>query len=579
MKKARKSTLNRIFGLMKPYRARLFFSIILAVVIVGTTLYLPILIGQAVDKIIGPDNVDFGGLFAILASMAVVMIVTAGAQWLMTSINNTVAYKMVRDLRTEAFAHLQELPLSYLDSHASGDIISRVINDVDQFSEGILMGFAQFFTGILTIILTLVFMFRINAFVTLVVICVTPLGMFTAAFIAKKTFIHFKDQSERRGAMTSVVEEMIEGFSSVKAFTMEEEVCRSFEETDEKLRSASMKAVFYSSITNPSTRFVNGLVYAGAGVFGALSVIAGNLTVGGLTCFLSYASQYTRPFNEISGVVTELQNSIACAARIFELIDEKTEMPDEPDVSSLRNVSGNVSLSHVCFSYTPEKPLIRDINLDVKPGQRIALVGPTGCGKTTIINLLMRFYDEDSGSIKIDGTDIRNVKRESVRAAYGMVLQDTWLRRGTIRENIAMSDPEANEETIVNAAKEAHAHSFIMRLPNGYDTVIDEGGANLSAGQKQLLCIARVMMAKPSMLILDEATSSIDTRTELLVQQAFLKIMNGHTSFVVAHRLSTIRSADRILVMRDGQIIEQGTHDELMAKEGFYHRLYMSQYD
>jgi len=574
----KRGTMKRIFSLMKPYSRRLIISLCLAVVIVVTTLFLPVLTGKAVDLLLGKGKVDFGALARILSRMLILIGITALTQWIMTAVTNSVAYRMVQDLRIQALDHIQKLPLSYLDRHSHGDIVSRVITDADQVSEGLLMGFSQFFTGILTIVLTIVFMFRISPFITLIVLFVTPLSIFAAWFIAKKSFVHFKNQSGKRGVMTSVVEEMINGISTVKAFNHEEAAAEKFERADEELREASLKAVFFSSLTNPCTRFVNSLVYAGVALFGALSAVSGSISVGQLTAFLSYANQYTKPFNEISGVVTELQNSVACAARLFELIDEKEEIPEKTDAEELGSGSGSVDINRVAFSYTPDKPLIEGLNLHVKPGQRIALVGPTGCGKTTFINLLMRFYDTDSGTICVDGHDIRNVKRRSLRSSYGMVLQDTWLKSGTVRENISMGKPEATEEEIIQAAKEAHADSFIRRLPDGYDSVIREDGGNLSAGQKQLLCIARVMLTLPPMLILDEATSSIDTRTELKIQDAFTGMMKGRTSFVVAHRLSTIRDADMILVMRDGHIIEQGKHEELLKKGGFYAQLYMAQF-
>lgn len=576
---ARRGTVRRILGLMKPYAPVLILSLVLAVAVVTTTLTIPVLTGQAVDAILGKGKVNFPVLGEILTKMCLVLGSTAAFQWCMTALTNRVAYGIVRDLRVAAFAKLQKLPLRYVDSHSHGDVVSRVITDVDQFSEGLLMGFAQLFTGVLTILMTLAFMFRLSAFITLVVICITPLSIFAAGFIARKSYVHFRDQSVKRGAMTAVVEEMVGGQSCVEAFNMQEKVCGKFNAADEDLRRASFKAVFYSSVTNPSTRFVNALVYAGVGISGALSALGGGITVGQLTAFLSYASQYAKPFNEISGVVTEMQNSVACAQRLFDLIDEKEEPADADGAAVLKDVRGNVALRNVRFSYRPDKPLIEGLDLEAEPGRRIAIVGPTGCGKTTLINLLMRFYDVDSGTIRVDGHDIRSVTRSSLRGSYGMVLQDTWLKHGTVRENIAMGKPDASGEEVEAAAKEAFAHGFIQRLPRGYDTVIGEDGDGLSAGQKQLLCIARVMLAVPPMLILDEATSSIDTRTEACIQKAFDKLMRGRTSFVVAHRLSTIRNADLILVMRDGRIIERGRHEELLAKGGFYAMLYNSQFE
>ena len=498
--------------------------------------------------------------------------------WLMNHINNIITYRVVKDIRTKAFGHLEVLPLSYIDSHPSGDIISRIIADIDQFSEGLLMGFTQFFTGLMTILGTLLFMVSINPLITLVVVVLTPISLFVASFIAKKTYVMFKHQSETRGELTTLTDEMLGNMKVVQAFGYQKEAEERFQTINNKLAGYSLRATFFSSITNPATRFVNSLVYAAVGITGAYAAIRGFMTVGQLTSFLSYANQYTKPFNEISGVVTELQNALASAARVFELIDEKTILEDKKDATVLENVKGQVEIEHVNFSYTPDRPLIEDLNLSVKPGERVAIVGPTGCGKTTVINLLMRFYDVNSGSIKVEGKDIRDVTRKSLRTSYGMVLQETWLKSGTIRDNIAYGRPEATEEEIINAAKEAHAHSFIMRMPQGYDTVISEDGGNLSQGQKQLLCIARVMLCLPPMLILDEATSSIDTRTEIRVQKAFAKMMEGRTSFIVAHRLSTIREADMILVMRDGHIVEKGKHEELLAKNGFYAEIYNSQF-
>ena len=550
-----KSTLKRILDYIGSYKWMVVLSLVLAAVTVATTLYAPILVGEGVDLILGPGNVDFAGLFAILRKIAVVIAITAFAQWLMNHINNQITYRVVKDIRTRAFNHLEVLPLSYIDSHQYGDIISRIIADIDQFSEGLLMGFTQLFTGVLTILGTLGFMLVVNPFITLVVVCVTPLSLFVASFIAKKTYSMFKLQSQTRGELTSLVDEMVGNEKVVQAFGYQDEAQKRFEEINGRLQGYSLRAIFFSSITNPATRFVNSMVYASVGVAGAFAAIRGLLTVGQLSAFLSYANQYTKPFNEISGVVTELQNALACAARVFELIDEPPFTPEDADAVTLRNVDGSVKLEHVNFSYTPDTSLIEDLNLDVKPGQRIAIVGPTGCGKTTMINLLMRFYDVVSGSIK-----------------------ETWLKAGTIRENIAYGKPDATEEEIIQAAKEAHAHSFIKRMPQGYDTVISEDGGNLSQGQKQLLCIARVMLCLPPMLILDEATSSIDTRTEIRIQKAFATMMKGRTSFIVAHRLSTIREADVILVMKDGHIIEQGTHESLLAQNGFYANLYNSQF-
>ncbi len=573
-----KSTLKRILNYIGIYKWLVLLSLVLAGVTVATTLYAPILIGNGVDLIVGQDQVDFAGLFVILRKVAIVICITAGAQWLMNHINNKITFQVVKDIRTKAFNHLEELPLSYLDSHQDGDIISRIIADIDQFSDGLLMGFTQLFTGVLTILGTLGFMLIVNPIITLVVVLVTPLSLFVASFIAKKTFSMFKLQSQTRGEMTSLVNEMIGNEKVVQAFGYEDEAQKRFEEINSRLHKCSLRAIFFSSITNPSTRFVNSMVYASVGVVGAFAAIRGMLSVGQLSIFLSYANQYTKPFNEISGVVTELQNALACAARVLELIDEPAFKAEDADAVTLDHVDGSVTLDHVKFSYVPEVPLIEDLNLDVKPGQRIALVGPTGCGKTTIINLLMRFYDVNDGSIKVSGTDIRHATRKSLRASYGMVLQETWLKSGTIRENICYGKPDATEEEMIQAAKSAHAHSFIKRMPQGYDTVISEDGGNLSQGQKQLLCIARVMLCLPPMLILDEATSSIDTMTEIRIQKAFATMMQGRTSFIVAHRLSTIREADVILVMKDGHIIEQGNHESLLAKNGFYATLYNSQF-
>ena len=573
-----KSTLKRILNYIGSYKWLVVLSLVLAAVTVATTLYAPILVGEGVDLILGPGNVDFTGLLAILRKIAVVIVVTALAQWLMNHINNQITYRVVKDIRTRAFNHLEILPLSYIDSHQYGDIISRIIADIDQFSEGLLMGFTQLFTGVITILGTIGFMLSVNVGITIVVLVVTPVSLFVASFIAKRTFSMFKAQSETRGEQTALIDEMIGNQKIVQAFGQEKDAIEKFDEINGRLQTCSLKAIFFSSITNPSTRFVNSLVYTGVGIFGALAAINGRLTVGQLSSFLSYANQYTKPFNEISGVVTELQNAIACAGRVFELIEEKSQVPEVENAVSLQHVDGKVELKDVAFSYVPEQKLIENFNLQVKPGERVAIVGPTGCGKTTVINLLMRFYDVNSGSISVEDVDIREMTRHSLRAGYGMVLQETWLRAGTIRDNITVGKPDATQEEIKAAAKACHAHSFIMRLPEGYDTVISEDGGSLSQGQKQLLCITRVMLCRPPMLILDEATSSIDTRTELKIQNAFAKLMEGRTSFIVAHRLSTIRSADVILVMKDGHIIEQGNHETLLAQNGFYATLYNSQY-
>lgn len=573
-----KSTIKRILNYIGRYKWGVFLSLCLAAVTVVTTLYAPILIGDGVDLILGPGEVDFAGLKEVLGKMAVVIALTAVSQWLMNHINNKITYHVVEDIRTRAFAHLEKLPLKYIDSHPSGDVISRIIADIDQFSEGLLMGFTQLFTGILTILGTLGFMFYVNAWIALVVVCVTPVSLLVASYIAKKTYAMFQRQSETRGELTGLIDEMLGGQKVVQAFGYQQDAQKQFETINERLRGYSLQATFFSSITNPATRFVNGLVYASVGVAGAYAAVNGLLSVGKLSSFLSYANQYTKPFNEISGVVTELQNALASAARVFALMDEEPLTPEDRDAVELKEAAGNVDLDKVYFSYDPKVPLIEDLNLKVKPGQRIAIVGPTGCGKSTVINLLMRFYDVDAGAVQVDGHDIRHMTRKSLRANYGMVLQETWLKSGTIRENIAYGKPDASEEEIIQAAKEAHAHSFIKRMPQGYDTVISEDGGNLSQGQKQLLCIARVMLSLPPMLILDEATSSIDTRTEIRIQKAFAKMMEGRTSFIVAHRLSTIKEADVILVMQDGHIVEQGDHEALLAKGGFYARLYNSQF-
>ena len=550
----------------------------MATITVASSLYVPILVGNAIDYIIGPSNVNFRLIAQILAEIGVVIGITALSQWIMNICNNKITYHVTRDIRDEAIEKIEHLPLKYIDGHSYGDIVSRVIADVDQFADGLLMGFTQFFSGVMTILGTLGFMLSINVKITLVVVLITPVSFFVASFIAKRTYKMFKLQSETRGEQTALIDEMIGGQKVVSAYCHEEEAVRQFDEINDRLQKYSLNAIFFSSITNPSTRFVNSLVYAGVAVTGAISAIYGRLTVGQLSCFLSYANQYTKPFNEISGVVTELQNAIACASRVFELIEEEPEAAESSNAVNLENVDGRVDLNDVEFSYVPDKKLIEDFNLHVKKGQKIAIVGPTGCGKTTIINLLMRFYDVNSGSIDVSGVDIRELTRRSLRAGYGMVLQDTWLKSGTIRDNIIMGKPDATDEEIIEAAKAAHSHGFIKRLPNGYDTVIGEDGGSLSQGQKQLLCITRVMLCHPPMLILDEATSSIDTRTEIKIQNAFNKLMEGRTSFIVAHRLSTIQSADVILVMKDGHIIEQGNHEELLAKNGFYKKLYESQF-
>ncbi len=573
-----KSTLKRILDYIGHYRWCVLLSLILAAVTVAATLYAPILVGQGVDLILGPGNVDFAGLYQIMKKIVVVIAITALAQWLMNHINNKITYQVVKDIRTKAFNHLEILPLKYVDTHQYGDVISRIIADIDQFSEGLLMGFTQLFTGVLTIFGTLGFMLIVNPLITAVVVLITPLSLFVASYIAKKTYVMFQQQSQTRGELTSLVDEMVGSQKVVQAFGYEQQAQERFAEINERLRKWSLKAIFFSSITNPATRFVNSMVYASVGVTGAYAAIRGFLSVGQLTIFLSYANQYTKPFNEISGVVTELQNALACAARVFALMDEEPIPAEDLDAVTLKDVDGSVELADVSFSYNPDVTLIENLNLDVRPGQRVAIVGPTGCGKTTVINLLMRFYDVNGGSIRVSGHDIRNVTRESLRANYGMVLQETWLKSGTIRENIAYGRPDATEEEIIRAAKEAHALSFFKRMPKGYDTIISEDGGNLSQGQKQLLCIARVMLCLPPMLILDEATSSIDTRTEIRIQKAFASMMQGRTSFIVAHRLSTIKEADVILVMKDGHIIEQGSHETLLAQDGFYANLYNSQF-
>lgn len=571
-------TLRKVLHYIKRYWVLLILSILLAAVSVISALYIPILTGHAVDLIIAKGQVDFAGIFVILKQIGIVIALTALAQWAMNICNNKMTYNIIRDVRKEAFRKLEILPLRYVDDHSYGEVVSRVIADVDQFADGLLMGFTQLFSGIITIVGTLLFMLSVNVGITLVVVVITPLSLFVASFIARKTYTMFLLQSQTRGEQTAFIDEMIGNQKVVQAYGQEEETQETFDEINGRLEKCSLRAIFFSSITNPSTRFVNNLVYAGVGIAGALFAVAGRLSVGQLSCFLSYANQYTKPFNEISGVVTELQNALACAARVFKLIEEKPQVAEPVDARVLTDPEGNVSLDHVYFSYVPDKKLIQNFNLKVKPGQRVAIVGPTGCGKTTIINLLMRFYDVDSGEIKVEGTDIRNMTRKSLRTNYGMVLQDTWLKTGTIRENIVMGKPDATQEEVIAAARAAHAHSFIKRLPQGYDTVITEDGGNLSQGQKQLLCITRVMLCLPPMLILDEATSSIDTRTEMKIQEAFARLMEGRTSFIVAHRLSTIQSADVILVMKDGNIIEQGNHESLLAKGGFYANLYNSQF-
>ena len=574
----RKATLNRVLHKIRPYSAFVVCSLLVAAVSVAAQLYIPILCGDAIDKMLGKGNVDLAGVLRIAVSILVVAAVAALAQWLLSVCNNRITFSVSRDLRNEALRKIQTLPLSYLDSHPSGDIVSRMVADVDTFADGLLMGFTQLFSGILTIFGTLLFMLRENVPITLVVVCITPLSLVVAGFLAKRSYGYFQSQSTVRGKQTALVNEMIEGQKVVQAFGHEAESLAAFDEVNGQLQDVSLKAIFFSSLTNPATRFVNNIVYAGVGLVGALYAVRGGITIGQLSVFLSYANQYTKPFNEISGVVTELQNALACAARVFELLDAEDQVPEAENAAALQP-DGHVQLQDVSFRYLPDRPLIEGLSLDVQPGQRIAIVGPTGCGKTTLINLLMRFYDVNSGSIKVSGTDIRDVTRASLRGSYGMVLQDTWLRAGTVRENIAYGKPDATMEEVIAAAKAAHAHSFIRRLPKGYDTVIAEDGGNISQGQKQLLCIARVMLCLPPMLILDEATSSIDTRTEVRIQKAFARMMQGRTSFIAAHRLSTIREADVILVMKDGHIVEQGSHDQLLAQGGFYAKLYNSQFE
>lgn len=574
----RMATLNRVLHKIRPYSAFVVCSLLVAAVSVAAQLYIPILCGDAIDKMLGKGNVDLAGVLRIAVSILVVAVVAALAQWLLSVCNNRITFSVSRDLRNAALRKIQTLPLSYLDSHPSGDIVSRMVADVDTFADGLLMGFTQLFSGILTIFGTLLFMLRENVPITLVVVCITPLSLVVAGFLAKRSYGYFQSQSTVRGKQTALVNEMIEGQKVVQAFGHEAESLAAFDEVNGQLQDVSLKAIFFSSLTNPATRFVNNIVYAGVGLVGALYAVRGGITIGQLSVFLSYANQYTKPFNEISGVVTELQNALACAARVFELLDAEDQVPEAENAAVLQP-DGHVQLQDVSFRYLPDRPLIEGLSLDVQPGQRIAIVGPTGCGKTTLINLLMRFYDVNSGSIKVSGTDIRDVTRASLRGSYGMVLQDTWLRAGTVRENIAYGKPDATMDEVITAAKAAHAHSFIRRLPEGYDTVIAEDGGNISQGQKQLLCIARVMLCLPPMLILDEATSSIDTRTEVRIQKAFARMMQGRTSFIVAHRLSTIREADVILVMKDGHIVEQGNHDQLLAQGGFYAKLYNSQFE
>lgn len=592
-----KSTIRKVWRYLKQYQFFLILSIVLATVVVALQLYIPILTGDAIDCIVGKNGVNFEEIFVILKKMGIVILIAAICQWIMNVCNNKITYNTIRDVRKQAFEKIEILPLKYVDDHSYGEIVSRVIADVDQFADGLLMGFTQLFTGVITILGTLLFMLSVNVTITIVVVVVTPVSLLVASFIAKRTYRMFHLQSETRGEQTALIDEMVGNQKVVQAFGHEDEALEQFDEINERLADCSLKAIFYSSITNPATRFVNNLVYTGVGLVGALYAVMGGITVGQLSCFLSYANQYTKPFNEISGVVTELQNALACAARIFELIEEKPQVPEDADALVLKQPSGDVELSHVDFSYVPDKPLIQNFNLSVKPGQRVAIVGPTGCGKTTLINLLMRFYDVNSGEICVgadvyapveenagafgtskDMLDIRHLTRESLRTSYGMVLQETWLREGTIRDNITMGKPDATDEEVIAAAKASHAHSFIKRLPKGYDTIINEDGGSLSQGQKQLLCITRVMLSLPPMLILDEATSSIDTRTEIRIQKAFAKMMNGRTSFIVAHRLSTIQEADIILVMKDGNIIEQGNHDSLLKQGGFYAELYNSQF-
>lgn len=573
-----RQTLRRILRYIRPYWPLVILSLLLSALTVGLTLYVPILTGRGVDYIIGKDQVNFTGLLAVITGILISVAVTAVAQWIMNHINNKITYRVVRDLRVQAFDHLEELPLSYVDRHSSGDLISRIVTDIDQFSDGLLLGFTQLFTGVATIVGTIAFMLSINPWTTLIVVALSPLSFVVANFVSRKSFTMFKKQSETRGELTGFTSEMLGGLKVVQAFGHQEEACREFDEINRQLAQYSLKATFFSSITNPTTRFMYSAIYAGVAIVGCFSTIAGALTVGQLSSFLSYTNQYTKPFNDITSVLTEFQNSIASAARVFELLDEPAAPAEPADAVVLSEPEGRILLNQVDFSYTPEVPLIQNLNLSVEPGQRIAIVGPTGCGKTTLINLLMRFYDVQAGSIQVDGHDIRQITRQSLRTSYGMVLQETWLKSASIRDNIAYGRPDATEEEVIEAAKKAHAHSFIKRMPEGYDTIITEGGGNLSQGQKQLLCIARIMLCLPPMLILDEATSSIDTRTELHIQNAFAELMRGRTSFIVAHRLSTIREADCILVMNKGRVVEMGSHDELIKADGFYKKLYMSQF-
>ena len=573
-----RQTLRRILRYIRPYWPLVILSLLLSALTVGLTLYVPILTGRGVDYIIGKDQVDFTGLLAVITGILISVAVTAVAQWIMNHINNKITYRVVRDLRVQAFDHLEELPLSYVDRHSSGDLISRIVTDIDQFSDGLLLRFTQLFTGVATIVGTIAFMLSINPWTTLIVVALSPLSFVVANFVSRKSFTMFKKQSETRGELTGFTNEMLGGLKVVQAFGHQEEACREFDEINRQLAQYSLKATFFSSITNPTTRFMYSAIYAGVAIVGCFSTIAGALTVGQLSSFLSYTNQYTKPFNDITSVLTEFQNSIASAARVFELLDEPAAPAEPADAVVLSEPEGRILLDQVDFSYTPEVPLIQNLNLSVEPGQRIAIVGPTGCGKTTLINLLMRFYDVQAGSIQVDGHDIRQITRQSLRTSYGMVLQETWLKSASIRDNIAYGRPDATEDEVIEAAKKAHAHTFIKRMPEGYDTIITEGGGNLSQGQKQLLCIARIMLCLPPMLILDEATSSIDTMTEIRIQRAFETLMQGRTSFVVAHRLSTIQTADVILVMDQGHIIEQGNHEELLAKKGFYYRLYNSQF-
>lgn len=577
--KAKKGTLKKVLHYVGRYKPHLAFSIILAAVSVAATLYIPVLAGRAIDNIVDERNVDFAALKPLLIGIGILAAVTALAQWIMNALNNKITFCVVRDIRNAAMRRIQILPLSYIDSHPAGETVSRIIADADQFADGLLMGFTQLFTGVITILGTIGFMLSINVKITLVVVLLTPLSLFVARFIARRTYSMFRAQSETRGEQTAFIEEKIGSQKVVKTFTREAKTLEEFDEINDRYAKRSLKAIFFSSITNPSTRFVNSVVYAAVGLTGALFAVKGAISVGGLTCFLSYANQYTKPFNEISGVVAELQNALACAERLFELVEQPPQSPDKADAVTLTDAKGNVAMQNVAFSYVKDRELIKNLNLNVKAGSRIAIVGPTGCGKTTLINLLMRFYDVDGGVIAVDGIDINDITRSSLRRSYGMVLQDTWLKDGTVRENIAMGKPDATDEEIIAAAKASHAHSFIKRMPQGYDTVISDENSGLSQGQKQLLCIARVMLCLPPMLILDEATSSIDTRTEIKIQQAFSRMMQGRTSFVVAHRLSTIKNSDLILVMKDGSIIEQGTHAELMEQNGFYAALYNSRLD